>query len=269
MLISIGQFSKICSVSIKTLRYYDKVDLLKPIKVDKFTGYRYYDEAQLKDMLTINRLKRYGFQLIEIKAFLSQTDKRVLFSKLKEQYKIMKTDIGQKTMLLSELNDLIKNFERTGEFMSYENNYNISITRSRELAILSSRQNMSISDFGKYYGELFTKIARGNITTDGAVLAIYHDKEFNENNSDIEVGIAIKDKTKATKILDSCLCATTVHKGAYANLTEAYAAVVKWINENQYKITAPPYEIYVKSHVDNIPVSEWETQIFFPVEKEV
>ncbi len=65
MLISIGQFSKICSVSIKTLRYYDKVELLKPAKVDKLTGYRYYDESQLNDMLTINRLKRYGFSLMQ------------------------------------------------------------------------------------------------------------------------------------------------------------------------------------------------------------
>lgn len=266
MLISIGQFSKTCSVSIKTLRYYDKVGLLKPAKVDSFTGYRYYDETQLRDMLTINRLKRYGFSLTEIKAFLAQTDKRVLFSKLKEQSKIMENDIGQKTMLLTELNDLISNFERTGEFMSYENNYSVAITKSKELAILSSRQNMSVNDFGRYYGELFTKIAREGITTEGEVIAIYHDKEFDEKNSDIEVGIAIKDRSKATNILKSRLCATTVHKGSYANLTEAYAAVLRWINDNGYNIAAPPYEIYVKSHCDNVPVSEWETAIFFPVE---
>lgn len=267
MLISIGQFSKICSVSIKTLRYYDKVDLLKPAKVDNFTGYRYYNEAQLKDMLTINRLKRYGFSLIEIKAFLSENNKRVLFSKLKEQLKNIENDIGHKKMLLSELSDLIINFERTGEFMSYENNYNISVEKCNELALLSSRQNMSVEEFGKYYGEIFTKIARGNIETAGAAVAIYHDKEFDENNSDIEVGIAIKDKSKATTILESRLCVTTIHRGAYANLTEAYAAVVKWINSNGYNISAPPYEIYLKSHVDNLPVSQWETKIFFPVDE--
>ncbi len=267
MLISIGQFSKICSVSIKALRYYDKVDLLKPAKVDSFTGYRYYDEEQLKAMLTINRLKRYGFSLIEIKAFLSEKDKRVLFSKLKEQLNNIETDIGHKKMLLTELNDLIINFERTGEFMSYENNYIINIEKSDELALLSSRQNMSVEEFGKYYGSIFTKIAREGIETAGAAVAIYHDKEFDENNSNIEVGIAIKDKSKATTLLESRLCATTIHKGAYANLTEAYASVVKWINANGYKIEAPPYEIYLKSHVDNVPVSQWETKIFFPVVK--
>ena len=39
----IGQFSKINRISVKRLRYYDKVGLLKPKKVDEFNGYRYYD----------------------------------------------------------------------------------------------------------------------------------------------------------------------------------------------------------------------------------
>lgn len=267
MLISIGQFSKICSVSIKTLRHYDKINLLKPAKVDSFTGYRYYSEDQLNDMLTINRLKRYGFQLTEIKAFLLSDDKRVLFSKLKKKAEDIETDISYKNLLLKELKGILDDFERNGVIMNYDNQYNISLKNSDEQYILSTRQRMSISEFGKYYGELFTKIARNGITTSGAVLAIYHDDEFDEDDSDIEVGIAIADKEQATNILKSRLCATTIHKGSYANLTEAYAAVVKWINANGYKIVAPPYEIYLKSHVDNLPVNEWKTEIYFPVKK--
>lgn len=268
MLISIGQFSKICSVSVKTLRYYDEVDLLKPEKVDQFTGYRYYGKRQLNDMLTINRLKRYGFALIEIKSFLSSKDKEMLYLKLKEKAKLLETENSYKNLLLEEMKGIIINYERNGEIMNYDNKYNISLVKSKELAILSSRQNMSVKDFGRYYGELFSKIAREEIETAGAALAIYHDDEFNENDSDIEVGIAVKDKDKATRIIESSLCAFTVHKGAYANLTEAYASVVKWINENNYEITAPPYEIYTKSHVDNLPVSEWETEIYFPIRKQ-
>lgn len=267
MLITIGQFSKICSVSIKTLRYYDKVDLLKPAKVDKWTGYRYYDELQLNDMLIINRLKRYGFSLIEIKSFLSTQDKRVLCLKLKEKEKNIEFDIDNKKMLLNELKSIIKNFERTGKIMDLKNKYNIITTTRNDTAILSSRQNMSVEDFGKYYGLLFTKIARNKINTLGEVIAIYHDKEFDENNSDIEVAIAVKDAENATRILKGGLCASTVHKGAYANLPEAYASIVKWIEENNYKIAAPPYEIYRKSHIDNIPADEWETDIYFPVSK--
>lgn len=67
----IGEFSKICQVSVKTLRYYDKIGVLRPSEVDRFTGYRYYDRAQLEKMLLIQKLKRYGFSLEEIQPLLS------------------------------------------------------------------------------------------------------------------------------------------------------------------------------------------------------
>ncbi|MCD8090634.1 MAG: GyrI-like domain-containing protein [Clostridiales bacterium] len=68
------------------------------------------------------------------------------------------------------------------------------------------------------------------------------------------MGIAVENKEDSNNVIGG-------------SLTEGYAAVVKWINSNGYRIIAPPYEIYTKSHVDNLPVSEWETEIYFPVEK--
>ena len=68
-MLSIGEFSKICQVSVKTLHHYDKLGLLVPAQVDAETGYRYYEAAQLDRMLLIARLKRYGFSLAEIRSF--------------------------------------------------------------------------------------------------------------------------------------------------------------------------------------------------------
>lgn len=266
MLLGIGQFSKICNVSVKTLRYYDSIGLLNPEFVDRLSGYRYYDEGQLEKMLLINRLKRYGFSLSEI-AELIDSDKKELFLKLKGQISVITAEINHKKMLLKEIKSILNNYERTGEMMSYTDNYEISIIKTDDIYILSSRQNMSVEDFGKYYGRLFEKIASEKIRPTGKVLAIYHDKEFDEKNSDIEVGVEIADREKATNVLKASLCVKTTHKGSYANLTEAYAAVVKYIDGNGKKIAAPPYEIYRKSFIDNLPADKWETDIYFPIEK--
>jgi len=69
-LLSIGEFSKICEVSTKTLRYYDEIGLINPDEINPENGYRYYSIRQLKKMLFINRLKSYHFSLEEIKAIL-------------------------------------------------------------------------------------------------------------------------------------------------------------------------------------------------------
>ena len=69
-MLTVGEFSRICQVSIKTLHYYDRIGLLVPIKVDPFSGYRYYGQQQVERMLLIGRLKRYGFSLEDIRMLL-------------------------------------------------------------------------------------------------------------------------------------------------------------------------------------------------------
>ncbi len=67
MLYKIGEFSKLANIPIKTLRYYDEINLFKPKEIDLFSGYRYYREEQLKDLKLFLSLKEVGFSLEEIK----------------------------------------------------------------------------------------------------------------------------------------------------------------------------------------------------------
>ena len=69
MLYKIGDFSKETGVPIKTLRYYNEIDLFNPVEVDLFTGYRYYSSDQIEDLNLILKLKKVGFSLEEIKKY--------------------------------------------------------------------------------------------------------------------------------------------------------------------------------------------------------
>ena len=76
-MLSIGEFSNICKVSTKTLRYYAEIGLLEPSEVNPENGYRYYSIDQLEKMLFISRLKSYSFSLDEIKEILKMMPRRV------------------------------------------------------------------------------------------------------------------------------------------------------------------------------------------------
>ncbi len=65
-MLRIGDFSKLSKVTIKALRYYDKIELLKPDYIDKDSGYRYYKPEQLKKIVKIMTMKDMGFSLDEI-----------------------------------------------------------------------------------------------------------------------------------------------------------------------------------------------------------
>lgn len=66
----IGEFSKLAKTTVKTLRYYYKVGLLKPAFVDSETSYRYYSEAQLEIMREILAYKAVGIQNSDISDIL-------------------------------------------------------------------------------------------------------------------------------------------------------------------------------------------------------
>ena len=84
-MLQIGEFSKICQVSVKTLRHYDKLGLLVPAKTDPLTGYRYYRTEQIDAMNFIQRLKRYGFSLEEIMQIAALSDPREISQQLRKQ----------------------------------------------------------------------------------------------------------------------------------------------------------------------------------------
>ena len=151
--------------------------------------------------------------------------------------------------------------------MSYSDHYKVEIVSTEDMNVISCRQRMSVDEFGKYYGTLYKRVADENIVIDGVCLAMYHDKEFDPENSDIELALGVADAGKADKVIPGTMCAAATHIGAYSKLSEAYGAIVRWIGENGYEIAAPPYEIYVKNQFDKIPPDKWETQIFFPVKK--
>ena len=75
-MLKIGDFSKLSRVSVRMLRHYDDIGLLKPAETDAFTGYRYYREDQLPVMGRITALKDMGFALADIVRILEIYDDR-------------------------------------------------------------------------------------------------------------------------------------------------------------------------------------------------
>lgn len=264
-MLQIGEFSRVCQVSVKTLHHYDRIGLLIPAEVDRFTGYRYYKTEQIDDMIYIQRLKRYGFSLDEIQRLIPVSDKKELVKVLRQQKEQLKRKRQEIDMILNELQTHISVFERTGDIMSYQKGYTIEVKKSPEMNVLANRAMMGVDEFGKYYSTLFERVPKERVTPTGLNGARYYDKEFNRESSDVEVFIGIREKDKADAVMESCECAMTVHHGGYSTLSEAYGAVVAWISENGYEIAGAPFDLYIRTQFDSLAPEEWETEVYFPV----
>ena len=248
-MLQIGEFSRICQVSVKTLHHYDKIGLLVPAEVDQVTGYRYYQVEQIDTMNYIQRLKRYGFSLEEIQQIITLSDEKEISRLLRQQRDKLKREQQEKAAILNELQTHISIFERTGDVMTYQKGYQIEIKNSPAMNVL------------------FERVPKDHVTPTGMNGARYFDQEFNPESSDIEVFIGIREKDKADTVMEPCECAMTVHHGGYSTLSEAYGAVVNWIMENGYEIAGAPFDLYIKTQFDSLSPADWETEVYFPIKK--
>ena len=122
----IGDFSRRCEVTIKTLRHYDKLGLLVPDYIDQFTGYRYYGPGKVAEMRRVTELKNIGFTLEEIKKFLlsdADADKCQIIGKKRRELEKLAANTMQHLEELSAIEQTL-NLKEKG-LKKMDNNFNM------------------------------------------------------------------------------------------------------------------------------------------------
>ena len=104
-MITIQGFAKLCGCNTQTLRYYDRIGLLAPAKVDQWTGYRYYEEEQAMLFVKIKNLQMADFSIEEIKTLLNEDEDHLMAAfdrKIQEQKEKLERIIHIKASYLDE-----------------------------------------------------------------------------------------------------------------------------------------------------------------------
>lgn len=269
-MISIGMFSKMNKVTVKTLRYYDEIGLLKPAYVDEFTGYRYYSTEQLVLMNKILSLKQLSFSLQEmvevLKGQVEVVD--VLMKKQEEVQERLKED----KEMLERIENHIKLIN--GEMKMEQ--YDVIIKELPEVIVASMRRTIP------NYDALFTIVPQQMAPEMKRVgcktifpeycFNIYHDGEYKETNIDVEICEAvteIKDDTDLLtfKKINAVSAACTLHKGSYSTIGKAYTQLIKWIEKNGFEIVGSPRESYIDGIWNKDSEADWLTEIQIPIRK--
>lgn len=87
---SIGEFARHGRVSVRMLRHYDAIGLLRPACVDPGTGYRFYQAGQLAELNRIIALKNLGFTLQQVEAILAE---KVSVAELRGMLRLRRAEI--------------------------------------------------------------------------------------------------------------------------------------------------------------------------------
>jgi len=263
----IGEFSKITQLTVKALRYYDEIDLLKPATISEETGYRFYDAENFEKAMVIKMLKSYDFTIKEIKEVTDQIEGPEDLA----AYLLEKSDqMNKKILALKGMQKKIENqVSQLKDVKVMSNTEKVCIKEVDELQIASIRYKGRYDEFGKYVGKLFSKVG-GNAA--GEPFSLYYDDEYTEENADIEACVPVKKAINKSEVTTRTLKAqkvvSIVHVGSYDTLSHSYKAIADYMNENDLKGLTPTREIYIKGPgmMFKGNPEKYRTEIQIPVE---
>ena len=272
-MLSIGEFSNICRVSTKTLRYYAEIGLILPEEINPENGYRYYAIEQLETMLFINRLKSYGFSLEEIKMILrsEELQEETLYLALTRKQKEIEKQMQALESTLEQLNGDIVGLKQGKSIMSYLENIEVQLVEVPKMYLLSIRTMVQKNEFeeayGKYFGRLFQKIQEEGLTIPAPPMVLFHSEEFSSFGLDTEFAIPVKEYVTGTREFSPGLCLKTILHGSYTGLSSVYARQREWAEQEGYENKDALYEVYVTDPSQVSSESELVTEVYYPVKK--
>ena len=261
----IGDFSNMSKITIKTLRYYEKMGLLIPSYVDKYTNYRFYESNQLLDLSKIISLRQLGFSIKDIKSILSGHDIDRYLNKRKEE-------IEKDLIIYNDQLSKIKYFMEEKN-MKYE-----VITKVLPDYTVYYKEGVvkEFTDLVPFIlgsAEECTKLNPDIKCIEPEYCYVsYLDKEYKEKDIKVRYAQAVTEAGKENEsihfeTLKPIEAVCTYHKGSYSTIREAYSFLLKYVEDNNLEIAEPIRERYIDGMWNKDSEEDWLTEIQIPVHK--
>lgn len=266
-MIRIGEFSKLAKTTVKTLRFYDEIDLFKPSFVDD-NGYRYYNIEQLNVLIRIVELRGLDMPIDEIRQVLDGADLTTIFSnRLSELENELKRNAYNIT--------LIKNYMARAKEGEYMNKYQAKEIVIPECIVYYRKGVIAtMVDLVPFILQAGEEASENNPTLKcvepGYCYVTYGANEYKETDVEVEYAEAVvtfgkESKNIKFKTIKKTKAISVIHKGSYHKLAEAYAYAINWVKENGYEISEPIRERYINGCWDKENEEEYLTEIQIPV----
>jgi DNA-binding transcriptional MerR regulator/effector-binding domain-containing protein len=243
---TIGEFSRITGLTVKTLRFYQEEELLTPTCVDDQTGYRYYDGSKVELAKTIAFLKSLEFSLAEIRELVTTgAGEGEVIAALERQRKVIDEKICRLMRASQSLDEFLQ-AQREGKRLMTQATFQCEEKTLPSLKIAAVRMHAPYKDCGQGFGKI-GKAFWSQIC--GPALLLCYDMEYQEI-ANYEACMPIKSGQSRAAIdvrdLPGGRCVALLHQGPYEQLSLSYEKALAYAKEKGYTLVAPCREVYLK-----------------------
>ncbi len=244
---TIGEFSRITGLSVKTLRFYHEQGLLAPTSIDEQSGYRYYAPAKIEVAEVITRLRALDLTLAEIADLLERyDDDGDVLALLERQRSVIAQKLRQYRGIARSLDQLIAK-QREERMFAQTASQSIAEKSLEPLLIAAIRVQGRYAECGAAFGRIARHFGR---SLAGPPFLLHYDAEYHETDASFDACFPIRQRKQIEGIevreLPGGLCVALVHRGPYDEMGRSYARVFDYLNEKGYEVEMPTREVYLK-----------------------
>jgi DNA-binding transcriptional MerR regulator/effector-binding domain-containing protein len=269
-LLSIGEFSRMTFLSVKTLRHYHDTGLLAPARIDGSSGYRYYDTSQVTTAQVIRRFRDLDLPIERLRTFLDAPDEEA-------RNAVIVDHLDRMSAQLQETQDTVDSLRRmlvadpSGEGRA---SFPVAYRDEPALTTLAITDRVGASDVVGWWMEAFRELHRAvrvsGATRAGNDGAMFPTEFFAEEEGRLVAFVPVArvpDRLPArvtTYDVPAARLAVTTFDGPPLDLDRAYGAVGRWVVEQASSSEGPVRERYIPTG-DEDDLLAHTTEVCWPV----
>ena len=263
--LTIGDFSRVTFLSVKTLRHYHRVGLLEPADVDPVTGYRRYTSVQIPIAQVIRRFRDLDMPLDDIGSVLRAPDQTTRSQLIAAHLTRLEESLTETQRAVASLRELLEN----PSLSAVIEHRRISATQTA--AITST---VEIGDLPAWYqgalGEIQGTLSAQGIVVSGPPGGIYAYELFTEERGDATLFFPVTGEVRPVGRVGpiwvpGAELAVIVHNGSHDDVDRSYGALATYVSEHAIAVDGLIREYYLVGPPDTDDESTWRTEICWPI----
>jgi len=263
--VSIGDFSRMTHLSIKTLRHYHEVGLLAPRAIDEKTGYRYYERSQVPLAQVIRRFRELDMPVEEVRAIVGASDPAARNALIVAHLDRLERRLSETRTRVAALRAFL---EQPLTPIAVEHR---SVVQTASLAI-SAR--ISVKDASAWMGDAFTELYGAlralGVQASGPSGGLWATELFLEEEGEAVVFVPVQSPVRALGrgrplSIPAAELAVTVHHGAHADVDRSYGALGTHVTAHELGVDGPVREYYLVDRFNTSDATLWCTEIAWPI----
>ncbi|MBB3083946.1 MerR family transcriptional regulator [Geodermatophilus sabuli] len=260
-LLSIGEFSQVTHLSVRTLRRYHEAGLLEPARVDPASGYRSYGPEQIPTAQVIHRLRELDVPLAEVGRILaspSTEDRARLVAghlqRLEDQLQRTRSAVASLRRLLHPEPAPLP----------------VELRRVPATLVAAVEGTVGSDDVLDWYSAAMAQLDAAVPAPAGPPGGLYDNALFTDGHGQAVVYLPVSHAPPATgrvraRTLPAAELAVTVHPGEHDTIDVTYGRLGSWVVRSALAVAGPVRETYLVGPRDTPDPARWRTEIGWPV----